>query len=156
MKAFFCAMMARVFISGHGPSSTTRCLGVTMSDGANGVTVSGVAANSPAARMGIQVGDRLLAINSNATANSGDVIRMIGGMQAGTRVELTMARGGWQGRLSGALGAAGSVFNSGMQVQEISSPVNLTPDNTAQWGFPYNLFDNGSRGVVAAYGGGGY
>jgi membrane-associated protease RseP (regulator of RpoE activity) len=158
MRSFLSTFAAVVFLSvGTLHAQQPGALGLTMNDNsAGGVSIATVIPNSPAARMGLQAGDRILAINSQPVANSRDVTRIIGGMQAGTRVELTVARGTWQGRLNGALDSAAVVFNPARQFESVSSPVNLAPNDAEYNGFPFNLFDNGSRGVAAAYGGGGY
>jgi membrane-associated protease RseP (regulator of RpoE activity) len=107
--------------------------------------------------MGLQAGDRILAINGQPTANYRDVTRIIGGMHANSHVELSVARGAWQGTLAGELAAAAVVFNPAQQVVPASSPVYLAPAAPQDWnGYPFDFYDNGSRGMAAAYGGGGY
>ena len=101
MRTFLSAFMAVAFLSvGTLHAQQPGALGVTMSDSsAGGVSVTNVIANSPAARMGLQTGDRILAINSQPTANYRDVVRIIGALRANARVELTVAPG-WLARQS--------------------------------------------------------
>ena len=155
----FSSFLAILFLSvGTLHAQQPGALGVTMDTGSSGgAAVTNVVANSPAARMNLLPGDRILAINGQPTASYRDVVRIIGGMQANARVELTVARGAWQGKLAGELSPAAVVFNPARQFAPASSAVNLAPvapENS--FGTPFDFFDNGSRGVAASYGGGGY
>ena len=59
--------------------------------------------------------------------------------------------------MAGELSPAAVVFNPAQQFVPASSSVNLAPTlDEGSYGFPFNLYDNGSRGVAASYGGGGY
>ena len=131
-------------------------LGVTMSDNSvGGVLINNVVANSPAARIGLRPGDRILAVNNQPTANYRDVMRIIGASHANSPVELTIARGTWQGKLTADLGSAATVFYPSQQYVPASRPTYGT--SPRGWGpFPRDWIDNGSRGAAASYGGGGY
>jgi C-terminal processing protease CtpA/Prc len=129
---------------------------VTMSDNSiGGVLITSVVANSPAASIGLRSGDRILAVNNQPASNYRDVVRIIAASPANTPVELTLARGAWRGKLTARLSSAASVFSPARQYAPASRPayVNSTLD---QGSFPSDLFDNGSRGAEASYGGGGY
>ena len=94
MRTFlFAFMMVALASASTVYAQQPAALGVTMSDNsAGGVLVTNVIANSPAARMGLQPGDRIQAINGQTTPSYRDVMRIIGGMPANARVELTVAR----------------------------------------------------------------
>jgi membrane-associated protease RseP (regulator of RpoE activity) len=159
MRTFLSAFVAVAFLSvGTLYAQQPGALGVTMGKNlTGGALVANVVADSPADRIGLQSGDRILAINGQPTANYHDVTRIIGAMHANDRVELTVARGGWQGKLTGELGAVATVFNPARQFVPASSPVNLAPAAPQDASdFPFDFFDNGSRSAAAAYGGGGY
>ena len=138
-------------------------LGVTMSDNSlAGVLIMSVVPDSPAARIGLQSGDRILAINGKPTSSFRDVERIINASRPNVPIELTVARGVWQGKLTTELGSASTVFSPTalralQQPAVVAAPVFVAPAQTSEWrGFPYDLFDNGSRGAAASYGGGGY
>ena len=158
MRTFLSAFMAIAFLSVSTlHAQQPGALGVTMGTNlTGGALITSVVPNSPADRIGLQSGDRILAINDQPTANYRDVARIIGASRANVPVELTMARGIWQGKLTAELGSAATVFNPAQQFVPASSEVNLAPVTWGDWGFPFNLYDNGNRGVAAAYGGGGY
>jgi membrane-associated protease RseP (regulator of RpoE activity) len=158
MKTLVSAVVAVAFLSLSAINAHAAALGVTMNrTSAAGATVNQIVVNSPAAQMGLQAGDRILAINGQPAANAADVTRIIGALNAGDRVELSVARGAWQGTLSGVLGSTAAVFNSTQQFQSVSTNINVAPAATqGSSGFPFDFSDNGSRGVAASYGGGGY
>jgi membrane-associated protease RseP (regulator of RpoE activity) len=140
-------------------------LGITMNDNSlPGVTVMGVVPESPAARIGLQSGDRILAINGKPTSSFRDVSRVIETSRPNAPIELTVARGVWQGKLTVELGAASTIFTP-TALRSLQQPapavaapatVYYVPAPTEAWQFPNNMFDNGSRGAAASYGGGGY
>ena len=138
-------------------------LGITMSDNSlPGVVVMNVVPGSPAARIGLQSGDRILAINGKPTSTHQDVTRIIETSRANSQIELTVARGVWQGKLTTELGSTSTIFSPAslsalQQPAPTAAPVYMAPAPASEWrGFPYDLFDNGSRGAAASYGGGGY
>ena len=145
-------------------------LGVTMSDNSvGGVLITHVIANSPAARIGLRSGDRILSVNDQPIANYRDVTRIIRRSQPNTPVTLEVARGRWRGKLTAQLGAATSVFNPARQYTDsvqhnpvqpftpASRPMYFNYPSYSGWGgFPREWIDNGNRGVAASYGGGGW
>lgn len=72
---------------------------------AKGVVISSVLPGQPAARVGMQKQDVILAVNDTAVESSRDVMRMIGGLEAGRVVQLTILRKGKTLQLSVPLGA---------------------------------------------------
>jgi len=58
-----------------------------------GVLVSSVAADSPAAKAGVRVGDVITAINGNPAENYGDLIRAMKDKHAGDSIRLDVIRG---------------------------------------------------------------
>jgi membrane-associated protease RseP (regulator of RpoE activity) len=140
-------------------------LGVNMIDNSlPGVQILSVIPDSPAARIGLEAGDRILAINGKPTSTYHDVSRIIDASRPNTPIELTVARGVWQGKLTAQLGSEKNVFSPTalrsvqQPVPAVTAPaaVYYVPAPTAPWQFPNNMFDNGSRGAAASYGGGGY
>jgi membrane-associated protease RseP (regulator of RpoE activity) len=140
-------------------------LGITMSDNTlPGVLIMNVVPDSPAGRIGLQAGDRILAINGKPTTSFRDVARIIETSRLNTPVELTVARGAWQGKLTAQLGSENTVF-SPTALRSLQQPapavaapatVYYVPAPAEAWQFPNNMFDNGSRGASASYGGGGF
>lgn len=71
---------------------------------AKGVVVSYVLPGQPAARVGLQKQDVILSVNEVAVDSPRDVMRMIGGLEAGKVVQLTILRRGKTLQLSVPLG----------------------------------------------------
>jgi serine protease Do len=71
---------------------------------AKGVVVSSVLPGQPAARGGVQKQDVIVSINDTAVESPRDMIRMIGGLEAGKVVHLTILRKGKMVQLAVALG----------------------------------------------------
>lgn len=69
-----------------------------------GVVVSAVLPGQPAARGGIQKQDVILSVNDNHVDSPRDVLRMVGGLEAGKMVRLTILRKGQTMQLSFPLG----------------------------------------------------
>jgi serine protease Do len=72
---------------------------------AKGVVVSSVLPGQPAARGGVQKQDVILSVNDTAVDSPRDVMRMIGGIEAGKVVQLTILRKGKTVQLAVPLGA---------------------------------------------------
>jgi membrane-associated protease RseP (regulator of RpoE activity) len=139
----------------------TGALGVTLRDNpGSGVSIENVIANSPAAQIGLRSGDRILSINNQPIANSGDVVRIIGGMQPNALVELMMVRGAWRGNLTAALGSTVNVFSPNQQFVPVAPPIAQTsrpamisaPPDVEEWQIPRNLHNDGRRGASASRG----
>jgi len=71
---------------------------------AKGVVVSSVLPGQPAARMGVQKQDVILAVNDTQVDSPRDVTRMVGGLEAGRMVQLSILRKGNSIRLTVLLG----------------------------------------------------
>jgi membrane-associated protease RseP (regulator of RpoE activity) len=167
MKTFVSAFLTVVLMSVSSVYAQQKAaLGVTMSDNSSGgVLIASVIADSPAARIGLKSGDRILAINNQPTANYRDVSRIIDASQPNAPVELTVVRGAWQGKLTGVLGSADVVFKPVPQSPVLAYPAQqYVPASAPVYssypkglgGFPRDWIDNGNRGVAASYGGGGW
>jgi serine protease Do len=78
----------------------TQTLGLS----SNGVVVSSVLPGQPAARVGIQKRDIILSVNGIRVDSPREVARMIGGLEAGKVVKLTILRRGHTLQLSVPLG----------------------------------------------------
>jgi S1-C subfamily serine protease len=88
-------------------------LGVTLSRGTAGsVRVLAVVPNSPAAKAGVKMGDRITAVNDEPVAGYKDVIRLLGDDQPGDRVRLKVDRYGLQGTLLATLEGGQQVFQA--------------------------------------------
>lgn len=86
-------------------------LGVKMSETAGiGAQVIEVTPGTPAAQIGIQPGDRILAIDNQPVTNYQDVIRLIGSQKPQARVDLKVARGVWQATVPVVLGNSATVY----------------------------------------------
>ena len=100
----------------NGEKFTWGWLGVQMSDVSldqakalglypvKGVVVSSVLPGQPAARGGLQKQDVILSVNENYVESPRDVARMVGGLEAGRVVHLTILRNGKTLQLSFPLG----------------------------------------------------
>ena len=71
---------------------------------AKGVVVSSVLPGQPAARVGVQKQDVILAVNDSPVDSPRDVAHMVGGLEAGRMVELSIMRKGKSIRLTVPLG----------------------------------------------------
>ena len=71
----------------------------------NGVVVSSVLPGQPAARVGLQNRDVILSVNGTRVDSPREVVRMIGGLEAGRVVRLTILRQGRTLQLSVPLGS---------------------------------------------------
>ena len=156
MKTFLSAFVAVAFMSA-GPlyAQEKAALGVTMSDNTTGgVLVMNVVDGSPAAKIGLQAGDRILAINNQKTNNYRDVYRIIDASHPNASVELTLVRGAWKTKLKVELGSAAAVFTPAQKFVSAPLPAHVAQGAPPAW-FP-NYVDDGSAGAAASYGGGGY
>jgi predicted metalloprotease with PDZ domain len=98
MKSLTISMAALAcWLSLAPPASAQKAaLGVTMSDNTRGgVLIMNVIPGSPAAAIGLQSGDRIMAIGGKPVATYQDVGRLIASYKPNARVELKIDRGGW-------------------------------------------------------------
>ena len=102
-----------VLSAGALHAQETGSLGVTMSDNRPGGTlITSVLAGSPASKIGLQAGDRILTIDGQKTDNYRDVLRVIGTHKPGDKIELVIIRGAWKTKLTAKLGAKDAVFTA--------------------------------------------
>jgi S1-C subfamily serine protease len=73
-------------------------------DAGLGLVVVNVEPDSPAERGGVLIGDILLALDGSAVSDPGDVLAALGGDRIGQSIELTVARGGRNEKLTVAVG----------------------------------------------------
>jgi membrane-associated protease RseP (regulator of RpoE activity) len=86
-------------------------LGVLMSDNTRGgVLITRVLPDSPAARIGLRSGDRILAINGNRVSSYLEVVKLISSYKPNAQIQLRVDRNGWTNNLTASLGTAGSIF----------------------------------------------
>ncbi len=88
------------------PATGGAYLGVTLEQGADGVTVAAVAADSPADAAGLQAGDIISAVNDSAVERVADVVNAVRAAQPGDTLALTVERGGETLPLEAVLGEA--------------------------------------------------
>jgi len=79
---------------------------------AKGVVVNSVLPGQPAARGGVQQQDVILSVNNTEVESPRDVARLIGGLEAGRVVRLTILRKGKTVQLSVPLGAKPGITNA--------------------------------------------
>jgi predicted metalloprotease with PDZ domain len=157
MKTFLSALLALAFISKGTLSAQEKgALGVTMSDNKpGGVLVTSVLAGSPAAKIGLQAGDRILSINGQQTDNYRDVERVTASHKPGDKVELMVVRGAWRTKLTAILGPKGAVFTAAPKTVAPPRPIPTAEDpHYAPPGW-YGL-DFSDPNAEGAYGAGGY
>jgi membrane-associated protease RseP (regulator of RpoE activity) len=158
MKTMITAFLAIAFMAGNvfaqQGEQPKGALGIRMSDNTpGGVLVTKVVDGSPAAKVGLQAGDRILAINGQKTNNYRDVDRIVQGMRPSTPVELAIIRGAWKTNLKVALGSASAVFTPEHTFTTVAQPVHNAAGSPPTWS-PFDFSDQGS--AAAAYGGGGW
>jgi C-terminal processing protease CtpA/Prc len=157
MKAILSAFFAAVFLSaGILHAQEKGSLGITMSDNRPGGTlITSVLAGSPAAKIGLQSGDRILTINGEKTNNFRDVLRILATRKPGDKVELAIIRGAWKTKLTATLGGKESVFTAAAKTVAPPQPIH-TPENP-NYGPPgwYGL-DFNDANAEGAYGAGGF
>src|SRR6188768_1888334 len=68
-------------------------LGIGLDRGTRGVKVTEVMEGTPAARVGLRVGDELTAVDGVALAGPDDLVRSITAHRGGDKVKLELARG---------------------------------------------------------------
>ncbi|MEN6587678.1 MAG: CsgG/HfaB family protein [Sulfuricella sp.] len=70
-------------------------LGMSVADSADGVTVTAVHAQGPAARAGVQVGDVILALQAQAVTSAAQLAMAVRASPAQDALELKISRAGW-------------------------------------------------------------
>jgi putative serine protease PepD len=80
-------------------------LGVSLEDGDGGPRVAAVTAGSPAAAAGVEVGDVIVELDGEAISSADDLREAIDERDAGTKVSLTVERGGERVKVDATLAA---------------------------------------------------
>jgi S1-C subfamily serine protease len=94
----------RAVLASRSEVNRRAALGVTLSRGTHGsVRVLAVAPNSPAAKAGLRMGDRIVAIDDHKVTSYRDVIDWIGADHPGDQVRLKIDRYGLEGQLLATL-----------------------------------------------------
>jgi len=75
-------------------------LNVTGPAAGSGAEVSAVVPDSPAARAGLRVGDRVLAVQGRPTRSAADVATQVQSLAPGSAMQLLVSRDGWERTLS--------------------------------------------------------
>jgi predicted metalloprotease with PDZ domain len=157
MKTLFSAFFVALFLSVSTLHAQEKgSLGVTMSDNKPGGTlITSVLRGSPAAKIGLQAGDRILSINGQKTDNYRDVVRITSADKPGDKVELMIIRGAWKTKLTATLGSKDAVFTPAPKTVAPPKPTH-TPEDPS-YGPPgwYGL-DFSDPNAEGAYGAGGY
>lgn len=126
----------RAVLASRSEVNRRAALGVTLSRGTHGsVRVLAVAPNSPAAKAGLRMGDRIVAIDEHVVASYRDVIDWIGAEHPGDRVRLKIDRYGLEGQLVATLSGEEQVFQAPAPVPAPAvvaapSPEDLLFENT--------------------------
>lgn len=126
----------RAILASRSDVNRRAALGVTLSRGTHGsVRVLAVAPNSPAAKAGLRMGDRIVAIDDHAVTSYRDVIDWIGADHPGDRVRLKIDRYGLEGQLVATLSGEEQVFQAPAPVPApavvaVPSPEDLLFENT--------------------------
>ena len=163
MRSLLSAVVLAFLSAGTLQAEQPGALGVTLRDNpSGGVSIDNVIANSPAAQIGLLPGDRILSINSQPTNNYSDVSRIIDAAHANAQVELSVARGPWQCKMTAVLGYAANVLGPNRQYVSVapiyassvpvSRPMVSAPNDVEEWQFPRNLYNDGKRGASASRG----
>jgi C-terminal processing protease CtpA/Prc len=158
MKTYFSAICLALFLSANTLQAEEKgALGVMMSDNKPGGTlITSVLAGSPAAKIGLQAGDRILTINGEKTNNFREVERITAAHKPGDKVELVVLRGPWKTKLTTTLGAKDAVFTPTPNKVAPPKPIHVAETSEPTWDFTTYSGDDGMEGVAASYGGGGY
>ena len=106
-------------------------LGVTMSDNTpGGVLIMSVLPGSPAARIGLRTGDRILSIGGKPVSKYSDVVNLISAHQPNTLVDMRVNRGGWTNSFMVRLGSAGQVL-AAKPATVVAQPTQVRPGSLA-------------------------
>jgi hypothetical protein len=100
------------------PASTRAALGVTLSED---MTINRVQPGSPAARMGLQVGDRLITLNGERFDSADLMIASISQQPLDQDVEIVFDRNGQESRMTGRLDSWQMVFAGSSNAQPYSA-----------------------------------
>jgi hypothetical protein len=105
------------------PASTRAALGVTL---AEDMTINRVQPGSPAARMGLQAGDRLITLNGEHFDSADNFIDGISQQPLDQDVEIVFDRNGQESRMTGRLDSWQMVFSGNSNAQSYSAmrPIN--------------------------------
>lgn len=102
----------RAILASQVDVARRAALGVTFSKSAHGgVRILGVVAGSPAAKAGLKVGDRILAIDDQPVTSYNEVVRLIGESRPGSDMKIDVDRYGLEGTLHASLTGLPQVFS---------------------------------------------
>jgi predicted metalloprotease with PDZ domain len=102
-------------------------LGVLMSDNARGgELITRVLPGSPAARIGLRAGDRILAVGGKEVSTYLEVVNLVATYKPNSQIQLRIDRNGWTNTLAVSLGNAGAVFTDGASQARTTTPPSRT------------------------------
>lgn len=108
---------------GIASAADRPALGVSLAKSeASGAFVTGIYANSPASRVGLVAGDRIVTLNGKEVKSYQDVINIVGASEAHSRIEMLVERNGSKNMLSVRLGSASSVFQVERNTMAVARP----------------------------------
>ena len=104
-------------------------LGILMSDNTRGgVLITRVLPGSPAARVGLRSGDRIMAVGGKEVSTYLEVVNLIATYKPNSQVLLRIDRNGWTNTLAVSVGRAGATFTEGAsQAQTATQPARAVP-----------------------------
>lgn len=128
------------------PSATTATakpfLGVSLQDGANGVTVGEVVDGSGAATAGIKVGDVITAINGTKVTTAQEAATAVAALKVGDSVTIDLTRAGATMTVTATLGTLPQGMQPGQPINPPGQPMN--PPGQRQPRTPGNGNGNGN------------
>ncbi len=135
----------------NAQASNRRALGVLLDAQGDGVVITEVNPQSPAAQIGLQPGDRIISMNGREFDSRDQFISAVGTYESDEPVELIIDRNGERQALSGQLGAWDDIF--GQQRPYAAMRPNF--DEAPQGQFPQGQY-HGEAIPQGQFHGGGY
>ena len=90
-----------------------------------------VAPNSPAAKAGLRVGDRIVGVNEEGVKTTDDVIRLVSAHKPGTKLEIIFERNGLQGDVMVTISSELDAFNAPQVIPASTTPASNINRNPA-------------------------
>jgi predicted metalloprotease with PDZ domain len=98
--------------SKHDDAEHQAALGVTLSDASGGVRVTSVVPGSPAANIGLRVGDEIRSVDGQQVGSTQGLIDGIRAHRPGSQAELAIVRNGERQTFKATLSSRGATFGN--------------------------------------------